>query len=191
VPDVDAIDGLPPAVALQQQRGSSNARSSVGSVTTLSSLVRMMYSRAGAYPANQPMLYAEDFSPNTPQGACPTCHGLGHVYEVTEAIMVPDPSLSIRERAIASWPPPGKARTCATSWSAWATTLTDRGRTCRRRIATGFCSPRKHRRCRCTPASRPPRPAPRSSARWSRATWAPSPAPGGMCCTPLPTPRAR
>jgi excinuclease ABC subunit A len=34
VPDVDAIDGLPPAVALQQQRGSSNARSSVGSVTT-------------------------------------------------------------------------------------------------------------------------------------------------------------
>ncbi len=38
VPDVDAIDGLPPAVALQQQRGTSNARSSVGSVTTLSSL---------------------------------------------------------------------------------------------------------------------------------------------------------
>ncbi|MDC9750954.1 excinuclease ABC subunit UvrA [Proteus mirabilis] len=105
VPDVDAIDGLPPAVALQQQRGASNARSSVGSMTTLSSLVRMMYSRAGAYQANQPMLYAEDFSPNTPQGACPTCHGLGHVYEVTEAIMVPDPSLSIRERAIASWPP--------------------------------------------------------------------------------------
>ena len=105
VPDVDAIDGLPPAVALQQQRGASNARSSVGSVTTLSSLVRMMYSRAGAYPAGQPMLYAEDFSPNTPQGACPHCHGLGHVYEVTEASMVPDPSLSIRERAVAAWPP--------------------------------------------------------------------------------------
>ena len=30
------------------------------------------------------MLYAEDFSPNTPQGACPTCHGLGHVYEVLQ-----------------------------------------------------------------------------------------------------------
>ena len=105
VPDVDAIDGLPPAVALQQQRGSSNTRSTVGSVTTLSSLVRMMYSRAGAYPDGQPMLYAEDFSPNTPQGACPSCHGLGHVYEVTEATMVPDPSLTIREKAIASWPP--------------------------------------------------------------------------------------
>lgn len=105
VPDVDAIDGLPPAVALQQQRGASNTRSSVGSVTTLSSLVRMMYSRAGAYPPGQPMLYAEDFSPNTPQGACPSCHGLGHIYDVTEALMVPDPTLSIRDKAIASWPP--------------------------------------------------------------------------------------
>ncbi|AOW24767.1 hypothetical protein SUS17_3742 [Sphingomonas sp. S17] len=58
VPEVDAIDGLPPAVALQQQRGSANARSSVGSVTTLSSLVRMLYSRVGEYPRHQPMLYA-------------------------------------------------------------------------------------------------------------------------------------
>ncbi|WP_411852328.1 excinuclease ABC subunit A [Stenotrophomonas sp. LGBM10] len=105
VPDVDAIDGLPPAVALQQQRGTASVRSSVGSVTTLSSLLRMLYSRAGTYSPAQPMLYAEDFSPNTPQGACPNCHGLGYVYEVTEQSMVPDPSLSIRERAIAAWPP--------------------------------------------------------------------------------------
>ncbi len=105
VPDVDSIEGMPPAVALRQQRGGTSTRSSVGSVTTLSSLIRMLYSRAGTYPPDQPMLYAEDFSPNTPQGACPTCHGMGRVYEVTEALMVPDPSLSIRERAIASWPP--------------------------------------------------------------------------------------
>lgn len=104
VPDVDAIEGLPPAVALQQQRGTPSARSSVGSVTTLSSLIRMLYSRAGSYPDGQPMLYAEDFSPNTPQGACHECHGLGRVYEVDEASMVPDPSLTIRERAVASWP---------------------------------------------------------------------------------------
>ncbi|AWY39515.1 ATP-binding cassette domain-containing protein [Pseudomonas putida] len=104
VPDVDSIEGLPPAVALQQQRGTPSTRSSVGSVTTLSSLIRMLYSRAGSYPAGQTMLYAEDFSPNTPQGACPECHGLGRVYEVTEALMVPDPSLTIRQRAVASWP---------------------------------------------------------------------------------------
>jgi excinuclease ABC subunit A len=64
----------------------------------------MLYSRAGNYPADQPMLFAEDFSPNTVQGACPRCHGIGRVYEVPEALMVPDPSLTIRDRAIASWP---------------------------------------------------------------------------------------
>ncbi len=105
VPDVDSIEGLPPAVALQQHRGSASSRSTVGSVTTLSNLLRMLYSRAGLYPRGRPMLHAEDFSPNTAQGACPTCHGLGFVYDVTERSMVPDESLSIRERAIAAWPP--------------------------------------------------------------------------------------
>ena len=47
VPEVDEVDGLPPAVALQQQRGSPTARSSVGSVSTLSNSLRMLYSRAG------------------------------------------------------------------------------------------------------------------------------------------------
>jgi excinuclease ABC subunit A len=104
VPDVDEIDGLPPAVALQQQRGSPTTRSSVGSVTTLSNLLRMLYSRAGDYPKGQPTLHAENFSPNTPEGACERCHGLGRVYEVTEASMVPDDSLTIREKAVAAWP---------------------------------------------------------------------------------------
>ncbi len=104
IPAVDSIDGLPPAIALQQQRGAPTTRSSVGSVTTLSNLLRMLYSRAGQYPKGQSILYAESFSPNTVEGACPHCHGLGNVYEVTEKTMVPDDSLTIRERAIASWP---------------------------------------------------------------------------------------
>lgn len=104
-PQVDEIDGLPPAVALQQQRGTPTTRSSVGSVTTLSNLLRMLYSRAGDYPAKQEMLHAEAFSPNTPDGACPNCQGLGRIYDATEQSMVRDDSLSIRERAIAAWPP--------------------------------------------------------------------------------------
>ena len=103
-PSVRSIEGLPPAIALQQQRGQPTTRSSVGSVTTLSNLLRMLYSRAGDYPRRQPMLYAESFSPNTPEGACPKCHGLGRTYEVTERSMVPDDRLTIRERAIAAWP---------------------------------------------------------------------------------------
>ncbi len=104
VPEVDLVEGLPPAVALQQQRGGGSTRSSVGSVTTLSNLFRMLYSRAGDYPKNQPLLYAESFSPNTAEGACNQCHGLGRVYEVTEKSMVLDDTLTIRERAIAAWP---------------------------------------------------------------------------------------
>ncbi|MFL5747756.1 MAG: excinuclease ABC subunit A, partial [Niastella sp.] len=104
VPEVDEIEGLPPAVALQQQRGAVTTRSSVGSVTTLSNLLRMLFSRAGDYPKGQSIIYAEGFSPNTPEGACPNCHGLGRIYDVTEKSMVPDDSLTIRERAIAAWP---------------------------------------------------------------------------------------
>jgi excinuclease ABC subunit A len=104
VPEVDAIEGLPPAVALQQQRGSPTSRSSVGSVTTLSNLLRMLYSRAGDYPSRQPLLYAESFSPNTPEGACPSCHGIGRIHEVSERNLVPDDRLTIRERAVAAWP---------------------------------------------------------------------------------------
>lgn len=104
IPEVDDIEGLPPAVALQQQRGTPTTRSSVGSVTTLANLLRMLYSRAGDYPRGQPLLYAEAFSPNTPEGACPHCHGIGRIYDVTERSMVPDGNLTIRERAVAAWP---------------------------------------------------------------------------------------
>lgn len=104
-PDVDAIEGLPPAVALQQQRGTPSVRSSVASVTTISNGLRMLYSRAGEYPAGQGILYADAFSPNTPEGACPTCSGIGRVFEVTEQLLVPDATKTIRDRAIAAWPP--------------------------------------------------------------------------------------
>lgn len=104
IPGVDAIHGLPPAVALQQSRGGTTVRSTVGSVTTVSNLLRMLYSRAGDYPRNQSIIYAEAFSPNTPEGACLACHGIGRIYDVTEQSMVPDSSLSIRDRAIAAWP---------------------------------------------------------------------------------------
>jgi excinuclease ABC subunit A len=105
VPEVDSIEGLPPAIALQQHRGSPTTRSSVGSVTTLSNSLRLLYSRAGDYPSGQGHLEAEAFSPNTPAGACPRCHGLGRIYDATEKSMVPDDSLTIRERAVAAWPP--------------------------------------------------------------------------------------
>ncbi|WP_434085208.1 excinuclease ABC subunit A [Mixta hanseatica] len=104
VPEVDNIDGLPPAVALQQSRAGAQERSTVGSLTRISVTLRLLFSRAGIKPAGIPFLAAEAFSPNNPQGACPVCQGLGRVHEVKPEAMVPDKSLSIREGAIASWP---------------------------------------------------------------------------------------
>ncbi len=103
-PDVDGIDGLPPAVALQQSRAGAQERSTVGSLTRISVTLRLLFSRAGLHPADIPFLPAEAFSPNNPQGACPACQGMGMVHEVKADALVPDGSLSIREGAIASWP---------------------------------------------------------------------------------------
>ena len=104
VPHVGDITGLPPAVALEQRRVAGGSRSSVGTLTTLSNLLRMLFSRAGDYPDGAARMDSDAFSPNTAAGACPTCHGLGTVHDVTEDSLVPDPSLSIREHAIAAWP---------------------------------------------------------------------------------------
>jgi excinuclease ABC subunit A len=104
-PHVDSISGLPPAVALQQRRGAPSSRSSVGTVTTLSNSLRMLFSRAGTFPEGfTTRLDSDAFSPNTAAGACPECHGIGVVHDVTEDSLVPDPSLSIRDGAIAAWP---------------------------------------------------------------------------------------
>ncbi|WDV56088.1 excinuclease ABC subunit UvrA [Streptomyces coeruleorubidus] len=103
-PKVGEITGLPPAVSLQQRRAAPTSRSSVGTVTNLSNSLRMLFSRAGTYPPGAERLDSDAFSPNTAAGACPECHGLGRVHRTSEELLVPDPSLSIREGAIAAWP---------------------------------------------------------------------------------------
>ena len=50
-----------------------------------------------------PELEPRIFSFNSPFGACPTCTGLGYHQEVDPELVVPDPSLSIAEGAIAPW----------------------------------------------------------------------------------------
>ena len=141
----------------------------------------------------QPLLYAESFSPNTPEGACPECHGLGRVYEVTERSMVPDDSLTIRERAIAAWPPAWHGQNLRDILRhARLRRRSSRGASCRRRTATGSCSPTSSRSCRSTPGFDAGRSAARAQAQGrAELSWARSPARGATCCTPSPPPRAR
>ena len=67
-PHVQEITGLPPAVALQQRRGAATSRSTVGTITTLSNLLRMLYSRAGDYP-RAPRTWPRRRSRRTPSPA--------------------------------------------------------------------------------------------------------------------------
>ncbi len=101
---VGDITGLPPAIALRQSHGHGSARSSVGTVTNISNSLRMLFSRFGDYPEGAPRLDSNLFSPNTAEGGCPTCHGLGRVHDADADLMVPDHALSIRDGAIAAWP---------------------------------------------------------------------------------------
>lgn len=115
-PRVRRISGLPPAVALRQQHGTST-RSSVGTVSRVSNVLRMLYSRSGSYPPgfrpadlagtfprDAAPLDSDSFSPNTAVGACRTCSGLGRLLRVDEDALVGDPALSIDDGAIAAWP---------------------------------------------------------------------------------------
>ena len=46
-PDVDLIEGLSPAIAIEQKSGSHNPRSTVGTVTEINDYLRLLYARAG------------------------------------------------------------------------------------------------------------------------------------------------
>ena len=50
-----------------------------------------------------PEMTPRAFSFNSPHGACPSCQGLGAVYDFDPARIVPDPSRSLREGAVAPW----------------------------------------------------------------------------------------
>jgi excinuclease ABC subunit A len=63
------------------------------------------YSTFGACP-NHPEIMFESLEPrmfsfNSPWGACPTCHGLGEITEVTADKVIPDKNLSIMDGALA------------------------------------------------------------------------------------------
>src|ERR671933_409905 len=169
-PDVDSIDGLSPAISIDQKTTSRNPRSTVGTVTEVYYYLRLLFARIGhphcpicgreiqkqtveqmadqveRMPAGTRLVdwlevaaklgqgavlivpadggeevsmsqdYAcpydgisipepepRNFSFNTPHGACPTCTGLGSQLVADADLVIPDPSLSLSEGAIAPW----------------------------------------------------------------------------------------
>src|SRR5438477_123711 len=128
-PDVDIIEGLSPAISIDQKGTSKNPRSTVGTVTEVYDYLRLLYARVGhphcpvcgrevrrqtveqmadhveKLPRGTRVMVPEprNFSFNNPHGACPVCTGIGFQLVVDGDLVVPDPSLSLREGAIAAW----------------------------------------------------------------------------------------
>jgi excinuclease ABC subunit A len=60
-PDVDLIEGLSPAIAIEQKTASHNPRSTVGTVTEIYDYLRLLYARVGTphcYQCGQPITSA-------------------------------------------------------------------------------------------------------------------------------------
>ncbi len=124
---VDDIRHVPAALALRQRPGIPGIRSTFGTGTELLNILRLIFSRLGSHrcpnghyvepslavaaerPLRCPVCGAEFYAPSAEslsfnsEGACRRCSGTGIVRTVDRATLVPDPSLTIDEGAVAPW----------------------------------------------------------------------------------------
>ena len=125
-PDVDRIDHLPPALALRQRPPVPGPRSTVGTMSQVLNVLRLIMSRLGTHrcpnghdvaPSVATMAEqmqcpvcgvrfvhpgAESFAFNS-IGACPACQGIGTRFEVDPETLVPDPDKTIAGGAVLPW----------------------------------------------------------------------------------------
>ena len=124
---VDEVLYVPAALSLHQRPGVPGIRSTFGTGTELLNSLRLMFSRLASHrcpnghylppslavAAEKPLICptcgatvrapsAEELAFNS-QGACRTCDGTGTVRTVDLATLVPDPTLSIDDGAVAPW----------------------------------------------------------------------------------------
>jgi excinuclease ABC subunit A len=97
-PDVLGVEGLGPAIAVGQDVASSNPRSTVGTLTEVHDLLRLLFARLGDAPAGVKPTRGL-FSWNG-DGACPACRGLGLEDRLDPELLVADASKSLREGAL-------------------------------------------------------------------------------------------
>jgi excinuclease ABC A subunit len=94
-PDADAIENLSMAVVVDQKRLGGGSHSTMGTITDIAPLLRLLFSRLG-----QPFVgYSNAFSFNDPQGMCPECNGVGRKIGVDLSLFL-DPTKSLNEGAI-------------------------------------------------------------------------------------------
>ncbi|MFB7817624.1 ATP-binding cassette domain-containing protein [Paenibacillus chitinolyticus] len=94
-PDADAIENLSMAVIVDQKRLGGGSHSTMGTITDISPILRLLFSRVGQPYVGQ----ANMFSFNDPQGMCPECNGIGRSLSIDMSKAL-DKSKSLHEGAI-------------------------------------------------------------------------------------------
>jgi excinuclease UvrABC ATPase subunit len=94
-PYVDAVENLTTPVVVDQRPLTGNARSTVGTITDIYSMMRVLFARYGEPSSGLPSQYSFD----DPKGMCPECEGLGRALRADPDLML-DRTKSLNEGAI-------------------------------------------------------------------------------------------
>ena len=108
-PEVDRIEGIPAALAVDQRAVVRSPRSTVGTISELYDHLRLLFARVGRYEEQRDpeRITASALSFNNPAGACPACKGLGVEDRVDPLLLVADPQRTLREGALVPTTPTG------------------------------------------------------------------------------------
>ncbi len=107
-PEVESISGLSPVVALDQVSFSSNVRSTVGTLSELYDMLRLLFARFSHSSINHETTPLRSlFSFNHQKGACPNCNGLGREEYIDPETFIKSPGKSVMEGALSLTSPDG------------------------------------------------------------------------------------
>lgn len=105
-PDVDSIEGLSPVISIGQHTSGISGRSTVGTVSDLYDLLRLLFARTGV-SSKSIELSRSLFSFNSDHGKCQRCNGIGNEEQIDLNKLIQFPDRSIREGALAPTLPTG------------------------------------------------------------------------------------
>jgi len=101
------ISGLRPAIRLEQKNYISSIRSTVGTVSELNSLIRLLFARLGKTKDKIIKINRSLFSFNSIEGQCKKCKGLGVVEQIEPELLITDENKTLREGALVITLPSG------------------------------------------------------------------------------------
>jgi excinuclease ABC subunit A len=94
-PKASLIEGVFPVIAIDQNHMVRSPRSTVGTLTELYDLLRLIFARLGQSDIPDLHPYRSLFSFNLPDGYCPVCKGLGVQDHIDPSLLIADATKTI------------------------------------------------------------------------------------------------